>query len=209
LRAILARMEEVFPKDSPKWTPTATLQPGAIPILGRTAAGLLASWDDFFAGHDDPQILDRLIRRVEAAGALQRGGKLESADASAESRQPTDAAAMVVQLSQPTPDGIVEYLELPGIEPIGPGAFALRVDGDSMAPRIRDGDLIVCRRGMAPEAGQTAVVRIRGRVGLTVKLWRPEGDHVHLIPINEAYQPSRLPRSQILWACRVLWVVRL
>ncbi|MBE3098483.1 MAG: helix-turn-helix domain-containing protein [Planctomycetes bacterium] len=209
LRAILARMEQAFPPAKETWRPSdAPVSPTAVPIVGRTAAGILAQWEKCFAGRQDPEVLERLIRQVEAKAARQRGGDLQAADPGSEPERRPDAAALLIQLSEPTPEGIVEYLDLPGVA-LGPGAFALRVDGDSMAPRIRDGDIVVCRCGVGPQPGQTAVVKVRGRIGVTVKLWRPEGEHVHLIPINEAYDPSRPLRTDVLWACRVLWVVRL
>ncbi|MBM4017942.1 MAG: LexA family transcriptional regulator [Planctomycetes bacterium] len=210
LRTILERMEQAFPGGRPDWQPSqASPEPGAVPVVGRTAAGILASWERFFAGKEEADVLERLIGQTESQAARQRSAGIEAADAAAAAGPPPGAAARLVQLSAPTPDGIIEYLELPGLESLGPGAFALRVDGDSMAPRIRDGDIVVCRRSVGPEPGRTAVVKVRGRVGVTVKLWRPEGRAVHLIPINEAYQPSRLPRADVVWACRVLWVVRL
>jgi SOS-response transcriptional repressor LexA len=209
LRAILAQVEKSLPEES-TWKPSeAGITPSAIPVVGRTAAGLLAPWEKFFADEENPHVLERLIAQTETRAARRRGAELLAADPTGDPDRPADVTAMLVQLSAPTADGIVEYLELPGLGPLGAGAFALRVDGNSMSPRIRDGDLVVCRRSIPPQPGQTAVVKVRGRIGVTVKLWRPEGGHVHLIPINEACDPSRLVRTDILWACRVLWVVRL
>jgi phage repressor protein C with HTH and peptisase S24 domain len=209
LRALLVQLDRTIPAEKNAWRPSAGVKPTAVPILGRTAAGVPAAWERFFAGKDASDVLERMIGRVEAKAARERGAALAAADPSSESQRPQDATALLVQLSAPTPEGVVEFLELPGLGAVGPGAFALRVDGDSMAPRLRDGDLVVCRRDVPPQPGQTAVVQVRGQIGLTVKLWRPEGETVHLIPINEAYQPSRLLRRDLLWACRVLWVVRL
>ena len=209
LRAILAQMDQAFPQAG-EWRPSQTpVGPKSIPIVGRTAAGLPAAWDDYFAGEEDPQALDRLIQHVETKGARERSGELKAADPLSEPDRPRDAMAMLVQLSAPTADGIVEYLELPGLPQIAPGTFALRVNGDSMAPRILDGDIVVCRRNVPPQPGQTAVVKIRNHIGLTVKLWRPEGDRVHLIPINEMHPQRLLMLVDVVWACRVLWVVRL
>lgn len=183
--------------------------PTRVPILGRTAAGILAPWLDFFAGHDDPANLDRLIHQVEGKPGRHRSADLTAADPQLDSHVDPDAPAMLVQLSEPAPDGIAEFIDLPGLGAAAPGTFALRVDGDSMAPRIRDGDVVVARRDAAPEPGRTALVKVRGHVGVTLKLWRPEADEVHLIPINEAYESARFPLADILWACCVLWVVRL
>jgi len=210
LRALLARMEKVFPAGKEPWHPqTPQVKPTSVPVLGRTAAGIPAPWERFFAGQDDPRIFESLVQRLEGKTVMGRSGAVAPADPQYESDGPRDSTALLVQLSAPTAEGIVEYVDLPGLGPLGPGAFALRVDGDSMSPRILDGDIVVSRRDAVSQSGQTAIVKIRGRIGVTVKLWRPEGDCVHLIPINESHQPTVLRRSEIVWASRVLWVVRL
>lgn len=211
LRGLLERIERTLPPQPPAWTPSpVAAKPTQVPILGRTAAGILAPWERFFAGHQDPANLDRLLRQVEGRPGRQRSGSLAAADPQTESEAtPGDAAPVLIQLSEPTPDGVAEFVDLASLGPAAPGTFALRVDGDSMAPRIRDGDIVVGRRGAPPEPGRTAIVQIRGHIGVTVKLWRPEGDAVHLVPINEAYESARFRRGDVLWACRVLWVVRL
>jgi len=210
LASLLRRMERTFPAAKSPWLPRAfRVGPTSVPILGRTAAGVPAAWDRYFAGEEDPDVLEGLLARLEGGAARGREAEVAAADPQQESAGPADALAMIIQLSAPTPDGVVEYVDLPGLGPQPPGTFALRVDGDSMIPRIRDGDIVVSRRGAAPQPGRTAIVRVRGRVGVTVKLWRPEGETVHLVPINEARDPSVLALRDILWACRVLWVVRL
>ena len=210
LRALLDEIDRTLPPPGQAWEPHPFARTASsIPIVGRTAAGLLASWQAHFSEAEDPDVLERLIQRVEDKDARRRDASLKAADPQVESGQPPDTTVLLTQLSSPTPDGIVEFLDLPGVGPIEPGTFALRVDGDSMAPRIRDGDLVISRRSAAPQPGRTAIVKVRGRVGVTVKLWRPEGETVHLIALNEAYDPALVLRDQIVWACRVLWLVRL
>ena len=210
LRALLKQIQQTLPPTGDVWKPHAFApSPTSIPIVGRTAAGLLASWETCFREHEDPKILERLIARVEDKGARRREGDLKAPDPQVESDRPRDATALLTQLSSPTPDGVVEFVDVAGLGPVEPGTFALRADGDSMAPRICDGDIVISRRSAAPESGRTAIVKIRGSIGVTAKLWRPEGETVHLIPINEAYDPVLVPRRDVLWACRVLWLVRL
>lgn len=209
MRALLRQMESTTAAWAETWQPHRfEPTPTSIPILGRTAAGLSAAWDAFFAGKEESDVLERLIRQVEGADGRRRPGHLSAADPHGEPAQPRDTTAFVTQLAAPTPDGVIEFLDVPGLGAVEPGTFALRVDGDSMAPRLRDGDLVVSHRRAEPEPGCTAIVRLRERIGVTVKLWRPEGDRVHLIPINEAYDPHVWLRSDMLWACRVLWLVR-
>ena len=210
LEALLGEIEEAAPSPASLWRPRAfTPTETAIPILGRTAAGLPAEWDAWFTGESDADVLESLLARVETCPAKRRRAAVAPPDPQVEAAAPTDLTAELIQLSAPTPDGIAEFLRAAGLGPLEPGTFALRVDGQSMAPRIRDGDIVVSRRGEPPRAGHTAIVKVRDRIGVTVKLWRPEGDSVHLVPINEACDPGILPRDAVLWACRVLWLVRL
>ena len=216
LRAMLNQIDQTLPPPGDAWRPHAFApSPTSIPIVGRTAAGLLASWETCFSEAEDPGVLERLIQRVEDNDARRRDGDLKAPDPQVESEQPRDTTVLLTQLSSPTPDGIVEFVDVPGIGRAEPGTFALRVDGDSMAPRIRDGDIVIAHRGAAPEPGRTAIVKVRDSVGVTVKLWRPVADSfagaetVHLIPTNSAYGTAVHRRSDILWACRVLWLVRL
>jgi len=210
LKGLLERIEKTLPPTRLTWHPSAiAVRPTQIPILGRTAAGILAPWDQFFAGHKDPDELGRLLEAVEGSAGRQRPGHLAAADPQNESQTAGDVTATLVQLSEPTADGIVEFVDLGSLGPQPAGTFALRVDGDSMMPRIQNGDLVVGRRNVPPEPGRTAIVQVRGQIGVTVKLWRPDGNDIHLVPVNEAYEPMRLQQDDVVWACRVLWVVRL
>jgi len=209
LQDLVARVERAFPTPVSWSTHTVPPTPTCIPILGRTAAGILAPWEAYFDGEDDPRALEALIDRVAGRSGRARPGDIRVADHQDEAAEPADRTAMLIQLSEPTADGVAEFVDVPALGTRAAGSFALRVDGDSMAPRIRDGDVVVTRRDAPPEAGRTAVVKVRGRVGVTVKVWRAEGEAVHLVRINEAYEPLALSRSDVLGAWRVLWVVRL
>lgn len=210
LRFLLRDLEERAPSAEALWQPrTVTPGPASIPILGRTAAGLPAKWEAWFSGDAGEDILEGLLRQVERRPAHRRPANIAAADPQVEAACPSGRTAALVQLAEPTPDGLVEFIDVPGLGPVEPGTFALRVDGDSMAPRIRDGDVVVSCRNARPRPGHTVIARVRGDIGVTVKLWRPEGEHVHLIPINDACDQRVVPRDHILWACRVLWLVRL
>ena len=210
LERLLSEVRRTLPPAEDPWEPyLGAVKATCVPIIGRTAAGLLAQWEDFFAGHDESDTLDGFIGRLEGKAGRQRPADMQSADPGLPPEAPFGREARLIQLSEPTPDGCVEFVDLAGVQEVAPGTFGLRVDGDSMAPRILDGDIVISRRDALPEPGQTVIVRLQGRIGVTVKLWRPEGDRVHLIPVNEAYDPTVCRRDDVLWACRVLGVVRL
>ena len=69
--------------------------------------------------------------------------------------------------------------------------FTLTCKGDSMEPRIHDGDLVAIRKQPEVENGQLAVVMVNGDEA-TVKYFRQEGSLVVLTPksFNPVHQPQ-------------------
>ena len=65
--------------------------------------------------------------------------------------------------------------------------FALECHGDSMAPRIQDGDIVCIRRQPEVETGQIAAVRIGEEA--TLKHFYKSGDTVTLLADNAAVCP--------------------
>lgn len=69
------------------------------------------------------------------------------------------------------------------------GSFvAVKIKGDSMAPRIMDGDTVIVRLQNDLENGETGIIMVNGNEATCKKIKkRPEG--VILIPNNPAYEP--------------------
>ncbi|MFP4053868.1 MAG: helix-turn-helix transcriptional regulator, partial [Phycisphaerae bacterium] len=85
---------------------------------------------------------------------------------------------------------------------------ALRVDGDSMSPEIRHGDLVVLSPSAPALDGRPAVVQIDRQIGVTCKLLRREGDRTHLIGLAESVPPLSIDTGKVAWALRVLARIR-
>ena len=66
--------------------------------------------------------------------------------------------------------------------------FALKVKGDSMSPRIMDGDTIIVREQPDVESGQIAVVIINGGEGVVKKVVKFPGG-ISLVSLNSSYNP--------------------
>lgn len=66
--------------------------------------------------------------------------------------------------------------------------FALKIKGDSMEPKMSDGDIVIVRRQPVAESGQTAVVMV-GNEDATVKKVSFQKDGITLIPTNPDYMP--------------------
>ena len=74
--------------------------------------------------------------------------------------------------------------------------FALRISGDSMEPRILDGDVVIVKRQDVCNTGDIAVVLVNGS-DATVKRIKKEPEGLILIPNNAAYEPMFYSNEQI------------
>ena len=88
-------------------------------------------------------------------------------------------------------DCIIDYMPLyiANISDV-PDMMCIKVSGDSMYPKIEDGDIIVVRRQPIVDNGQIAVVLIDGEDGVVKKI-NSGNDFIELISINPMYPPRR------------------
>lgn len=77
--------------------------------------------------------------------------------------------------------------------------FYARVDGSSMEPILRDGDLIVIDRSLTPSSNDIVLCYIDG--DFTVKTVQKTPNAIYLIPANPAYDPIEVTRDNnfIVW----------
>lgn len=73
--------------------------------------------------------------------------------------------------------------------------FALRVKGDSMAPSLLDGDVVIVRQQPTADTGDIAVVIVNGDEA-TVKRIKKSPEGLMLIPSNSAYEPMFYSNDQ-------------
>jgi repressor LexA len=100
------------------------------------------------------------------------------------------AGQPIEAIENPEPVDVPESL-------LGPGErYALRVRGDSMIEDgIRDGDLILVRRAVQAENGQTVVAVVDGEA--TLKRFHRKGATVELRPANVALRSTEWPASRV------------
>ncbi|MDE5859019.1 MAG: XRE family transcriptional regulator [Oscillospiraceae bacterium] len=86
-------------------------------------------------------------------------------------------------------DCIIDYIPLyiANISDV-PDMMCIKVTGDSMYPKIEDGDIVVVRRQPSVDNGQIAVVLIDGEEGVVKKINTGRG-FIELISINPMYPP--------------------
>jgi transcriptional regulator with XRE-family HTH domain len=196
--------QEHFSDDS-KHTPAP---PDWIPVLGRTAAGMVHFWNQTHLPDRSQAVtqLDELVRKYIGKDILGSTEGLMSIDLQA---QPIVEAidnldANLIQVAGSQGDDIVEFVQVSQIQRLFPDCFALQIDGDSMSPRINDGDIVIVSPSVPAAQGQVAIACLANQIGVTCKLIRTTETDVHLIPINERYDTKLLPKSDLLWALAVL-----
>lgn len=91
---------------------------------------------------------------------------------------------------------ILDYEEIPADMAERGEYFGLLVRGDSMSPRILDGDVVIVRCQPDVENGEIAVVAVNGD-DATVKKVRKSAMGITLIPLNPAYNTITYTNEQI------------
>lgn len=87
-----------------------------------------------------------------------------------------------------------------------PLLMGLKVQGDSMYPKIEDGDIIVVRKQNSVDSGSIAVVLIDGEEGVVKKV-EYGADWIDLVSINPEYKTRRFEGEEVL-RLRVLGLVK-
>ena len=83
-----------------------------------------------------------------------------------------------------------------------PDAFALRVKGKSMGPRINDGDIVVVSPRAKVRRGDICVVRVSGED--TLKSVQFDKRFVHLVPLNSDFEPVAVKRADVEFIWKVV-----
>lgn len=197
----------------PTTSPAASAHPSAsgqddlpraswIPILGRSAAGVPQFWSEA-SDADGITTLQQLIDRHAARSAQSVRPALAQGPTGT-----ADVTVSIVTLSEPDSDNVVEFVSAPEIRARHNDAFAVRIDGDSMSPDIRHGDIVILSPSATAIDGRSAVVQMENQIGVTCKIYRRSGDTVDLMPINEQVPAVSVDHSSVIWALRVLARVR-
>lgn len=74
--------------------------------------------------------------------------------------------------------------------------FALRIKGDSMEPRICEGDVVIVRKQSDIDSGDTAIVLINGEEATIKKVQKFDGG-INLVPGNSSYDVRTYTNEQI------------
>ncbi|CAM5543924.1 phage repressor protein C with HTH and peptisase S24 domain [Aquamicrobium terrae] len=96
-----------------------------------------------------------------------------------------------------------DLIELPAQS--AEGAYALKVQGDSMLPLYRNGDVLIVEPGAAVRKGDRVVVKTGGGEVMAKVLERHSAGSVLLVSLNPAHPARDIPLSEIEWMARIVW----
>lgn len=96
-----------------------------------------------------------------------------------------------------------EHVDLPG--GVREGAYALQVQGDSMLPVYRDGDVLVVEPGAPVRKGDRVVVKTLGGEVMAKVLSRQSSDGIELISLNRDHPDRSFATGEVEWIARIVW----
>ena len=92
---------------------------------------------------------------------------------------------------------VLDYEELsPELVRDGSEYFGLKIKGDSMEPKISDGDVVIVRKQPNVDSGQIAIVCINGENATCKKIMKQAGG-ILLQPLNPSFAPVFYTVEQI------------
>lgn len=91
---------------------------------------------------------------------------------------------------------IVDYEEIDSKIASKGEYFALRIKGNSMEPRICEGDVVIVKQQDDVESGDVAIVMVNGN-DATIKRLIKYDDGIRLLPSNPSYEPIYYTNKEI------------
>nr|DAH03939.1 MAG TPA: LexA repressor [Caudoviricetes sp.] len=92
---------------------------------------------------------------------------------------------------------IIDYEEISEEEARQGEYFGLQIKGDSMYPRILDGDVVIVRKQNYASNSDVVIVLVNGNEG-TCKQFYKYDDHVELKPFNLMYKPLIFNKEEVI-----------
>ncbi|MCM2396781.1 helix-turn-helix transcriptional regulator [Rhizobium sp. S95] len=97
---------------------------------------------------------------------------------------------------------LVEFPATPGLKS---GVYALEVQGDSMKPLYRDGDVLIVEPGAQVRRGDRVVVKTREGEVMAKVLARQSAKAIELVSLNPEHPNRNLDMADVEWIARIIW----
>jgi phage repressor protein C with HTH and peptisase S24 domain len=96
-----------------------------------------------------------------------------------------------------------EQVAFPGIE--DPAAFGLEVNGSSMEPSYRDGDVLIVSPTASVRRGDRVVVQLKHGELIAKQLQRAGARRIDLAALHPAQPPLSIAVADMAWMARIIW----
>lgn len=93
-------------------------------------------------------------------------------------------------------EDVLDWEEIPEIMAATGEFFGLKVKGDSMQPRIAEGDVVIVRSQPDAESGDVVIVQVNGDTATCKRLMKYETG-ISLISFNPMYEPINFTNEEI------------
>ncbi|MBO6900768.1 MAG: helix-turn-helix transcriptional regulator [Rhizobiaceae bacterium] len=88
---------------------------------------------------------------------------------------------------------------------VADGSYALKVQGDSMLPLYRDGDVLIVHPGATVRRGDRVVVKTSGGEVMAKIMTKRSAQFIELTSMNPDHADRSLPMAEIEWVARIVW----
>ncbi len=98
-----------------------------------------------------------------------------------------------------------DLVEFPAAPGRNNGVYALEVQGESMKPLYRDGDILIVEPGAQVRRGDRVVVKTREGEVMAKILARQSAKSIELQSLNPDHPPRMLDTNDVEWVARIIW----
>jgi phage repressor protein C with HTH and peptisase S24 domain len=96
-----------------------------------------------------------------------------------------------------------DLIELPGGAP--EGTYALGIQGESMLPLYRHGDILIVDPNAPVHRGDRVVVKTTGGEVMAKVLEKQTTKTIGLLSLNPEHENRTIPMAEVEWVARVIW----
>jgi phage repressor protein C with HTH and peptisase S24 domain len=96
-----------------------------------------------------------------------------------------------------------DEIPFPGLN--DPSAFALEINGESMEPVFRDGDIVIVSPHASVRRGDRVVAKTSEGEVMAKVLIRRTARHIDLQSLNPAHDDRSLDLAEVEWISRIVW----
>jgi len=105
------------------------------------------------------------------------------------------------------PEGFAEEFISSPVDVKDKQSFALKIEGNSMAPRYIDGDYVIASPSRPPSQNRPVIAKIN-KNEITCKLYKKSENSILLIPVNPEYQIITCEQKDVHWVYPVVGMYR-